>query len=263
MRRTKIQADIGRFPEPVRLLLKDAPLYDSSCSDLARVYYADREGGLFLKAAPAGSLRTEAQMTAYFHSLGLSAEVLYYASAEGEDYLLTRRIPGEDCTDPMVLARPERLCDTTALLLRQLHETDPAGCPVPDRNESYAAAVRRGLEREKYEPELFAGIWEFASCEEARRTAREGLASLEGGVLLHGDYCLPNILLQDWRFTGFIDLGNGGVGDRHIDLLWGIWTLKFNLGTDRLTDRFLDAYGRDRVDPEKLRLVAAMEMVGL
>ena len=35
-------------------------------------------------------------MTEYMHSLGLSAEVLYYESFEGSDILLTGRIPGEE-----------------------------------------------------------------------------------------------------------------------------------------------------------------------
>lgn len=47
-----------------------------------------------------------------------------------------------------------------------------------------------------------------------------------------------------------------------MDVLWGIWTLNYNLGTTRYTDRFMDAYGRDRIEPEKLRMVAAMEMIG-
>lgn len=72
----------------------------------------------------------------------------------------------------------------------------------------------------------------------------------------------PLLIGDDFVLTGFIDLGNGGIGDRHIDILWGIWTLKFNLGTARLTDRFIDAYGRDRVEPDKLRMIAAMEIIG-
>ena len=81
-------------------------------------------------------------------------------------------------------------------------------------------------------------------------------------VLLHGDYCLPNIILDHWQFSGFIDVGNGGIVDRHIDILWGIWTLKYNLGTTEYTDRFIDAYGRDKVETDKLRFLAAMEMIG-
>ena len=85
---------------------------------------------------------------------------------------------------------------------------------------------------------------------------------LKSDVLLHGDYCLPNIMLNNWQFSGFIDVGNGGRGDRHIDLFWGIWSLNFNLKTDRYRNRFLDAYGRDKVDEARLHVVAAAEVFG-
>ena len=88
------------------------------------------------------------------------------------------------------------------------------------------------------------------------------LPCLKADTLLHGDYCLPNILLDNWKFSGFIDLGAAGVGDRHIDLLWGIWTLRFNLGTNAYSQRFLDAYGRDKAQPELLRGMAALEAFG-
>jgi len=78
-------------------------------------------------------------------------------------------------------------------------------------------------------------------------------------VLIHGDYCLPNIILDNWRFSGFIDLGLAGVGDRHIDLWWGAWTLHCNLKTDQWRDRFFDAYGRDKIEHEKLQIIGAIE----
>ena len=81
-------------------------------------------------------------------------------------------------------------------------------------------------------------------------------------MILHGDYCLPNVMLEDWRFSGFIDLDHGGIGDRHIDLYWGCWSLGFNLKTDRYRDRFLDAYGRDMVNEELLPVIGAFETFG-
>ena len=57
----------------------------------------------------------------------------------------------------------------------------------------------------------------------------------------------------------FIDVGQAGVGDRHIDLYWAIWSLQYNLGTDAYTDLFLDLYGRGKVDEELLRVVAEVE----
>ena len=60
----------------------------------------------------------------------------------------------------------------------------------------------------------------------------------------------------------FIDLDGAGVGDRHVDLFWGAWTLGFNLGTDKYRERFFDAYGRDAIDAEKLTVIAAAEVFG-
>jgi kanamycin kinase len=262
MKRTPVQVNIDDWPDELAGFLQGAAVFDSSCSPEAKVLFIDRDGGLFLKTAGAGTLKTEARMTAFLHTLGLSAEVLYYGTRDGKDRLLTRRIPGEDCTHPQYLSEPERLCDTTAGLLRQLHERNGQGCPVPDRIRTYTETVRNGFNGSHYEPDLFRGLWEFASFEEAKRAAEEGMPLLKKDVLLHGDYCLPNVILDDWRFSGFIDLGNGGIGDRHIDILWGVWTLNFNLKTTKYTGRFLDAYGRDRIEPEMLRMVAAMEMIG-
>ena len=69
-------------------------------------------------------------------------------------------------------------------------------------------------------------------------------------------------MLDNWRFSGFIDVGNGGIGDRHVDLFWGAWTLGFNLGTDMYRDRFFDAYGRDKINEEKMKVIAAAEVFG-
>ena len=102
----------------------------------------------------------------------------------------------------------------------------------------------------------------LAGAEAAWQAAQAVFPHLQSDSLLHGDYCLPNIILNDWNFSGFIDVGQGGPGDRHIDLFWGCWTLNFNLKTNQYFDRFLDAYGRDKVEPELLRGIAAAETFG-
>ena len=262
LRTCAVQVNISDYPEAISEFLNGVAVYDSSCSKDAQVLFIDKDGGYYVKKAKNGTLKTESLMMEYMHSLGLSTEVLYYGSFKDNDYLLTARIPGEDCTDPKYLSDPKRLCDTTAMLLRTLHETAGSNCPVQDRTRSYADTVIKGFDDRHYEPELLQGIWEFKSFDDARRIAEEGLPLLKTDVLLHGDYCLPNIILDDWKFSGYIDLGYGGIGDRHIDIFWGIWTLHFNLRTDKYTDRFIDAYGKELIDPEMLRIIAAMEAIG-
>ena len=261
MKRTPVTPPLSRFPEELHPFLRNATIYDSSCSPEAQVWFLEKDGGYYLKSAPKGTLKTEAELAAWFHSKALAPEVLAYLRAD-RDWLLTQAARGEDCIHPDYLADPKRLCDTTATLLRQLHETDFTGCPVPDRTAVYQATATRNYQSGQYDLSLFPDNWGFSTPEEAFSLIETHGHLLRSDTLLHGDYCLPNILLDNWRFSAFIDLGNGGVGDRHIDVFWGTWTLMFNLKTDVYCSRFLDAYGRDRVDLEMLRLIAAYEVFG-
>jgi aminoglycoside phosphotransferase len=62
-----------------------------------------------------------------------------------------------------------------------------------------------------------------------------------GHVLIHGDYCLPNVLVEGGRLSGLIDLGLAGLGDPQDDLAAGVWSLQYNFGPG-LAREFLDAY---------------------
>ncbi len=259
MQRTPIDINREDIPAVFHPFLEGAAVFDSSCSRRAGVYLLDKGPGFFLKTAPKGKLQREAEMTAYFHSKGLSAQVLAYESLD-RDWMLTRRIPGEDCLDRLYMEEPRRLCDLTAQLLRQLHEESIAHCPAPDRTGECLAAARRNYENKTFDDSHFPDNWGYATAEEAWEVLEQRGKYLKKDTLLHGDYCLPNILLDNWKFSGFIDLDSAGVGDRHMDLFWGIWSLEFNLKTDRYRDRFLDAYGREHIEEELFRAIAAMEV---
>ena len=261
MKKTPITKIPTPLPDDIVRFIGDARIYDSSCSPEARVYFIDRDGGYYLKLCDTGTLSREAEMTSFFHSKGMGAEVLCYLSDE-RDMLLTSSVRGEDCTHPTYISEPKRLCDTLAELLRELHETDPSGCPVPDRMGTYLDTVEKNYRSGNYDNSLFPDSFGYRSAEEAYATLTAGKHTLKNEVLLHGDYCLPNIILDNWRLSGFIDVGCGGVGDRHVDIFWGAWTLWFNLGTNAYRERFLDAYGRDKIVEDKLKTIAAAEVFG-
>lgn len=261
MKRKKITLHQECVPSLFHPLIQNSAIYDSSCSPAARVYFIDKEDGYYLKTASKGSLLKEASLTRFFHSKQLAAEVLAYESLD-QDWLLTARVAGEDCTAPMYLEAPIRLCDTTAELLRTLHSTSFEGCPVSNHTSQYLATAQRNYVAQAYDLQLFPDNWGYAAPEDAWRVIEENGKYLRCDTLLHGDYCLPNIMLNDWLFSGFIDLDSAGVGDRHVDLFWGTWSLFFNLKTDRYYNRFLDAYGRNDINEELLRVIAAIEVFG-
>ncbi len=262
MKKVLLERLPDNIPAELKRLVENKNVYNSSCSEEARVYYVDAGGGYYIKTASAGALLDEAQMTRFYHSIGLGVEVIDYMTSD-RDWFITRAARGEDCTHRMYLQDPKRLCSILGEGLRMLHETSFDHCPIQDRMITYKNTVERNHISGMFDKDLFDGTeYSFERCEEAYSVYSEGAERLTSRVLLHGDYCLPNIVLDDWRISAFIDVGNGGVGDRHIDLFWGVWTLWFNLKTNEYADRFLDAYGRDEINTELLRVVAAAETFG-
>ncbi len=262
MIRTPIQLHPADVPDEFHAILAGSAIYDSSCSDVARVYYIDRDKGYYLKSAPAGRLAREALMGQYFYGLGLGAEVLHHLTAGERDWMLSRRMPGEDGTHTDYLSDPAWLSATLGETLRMLHDTPTAGCPGARYLEDYLTLAETNYRTGHYDASHFPDSFGYRSAGEAWDTLSAGRQLLRGDTLIHGDYCLPNVMFCGRRFSGFIDLGNSGVGDRHIDLFWGAWSLGFNLGSDAWRDRFFDAYGRERIDADALRVVAAAEVFG-
>jgi len=84
-------------------------------------------------------------------------------------------------------------------------------------------------------------------------------AYIPGESLVHGDACLPNIIVGDDGPTGYIDLGDTGVGDVEVDLSAAVWSLQYNLGPG-FGRAFLTAYGRPGAterDVDRLRAMYA------
>jgi kanamycin kinase/aminoglycoside 3'-phosphotransferase-3 len=49
-------------------------------------------------------------------------------------------------------------------------------------------------------------------------------------VLSHGDFCLSNVLIENGKLSGFIDLGETGVGDKWRDIALLYRSLRHNSG---------------------------------
>jgi len=260
MKKILFSPDPSLYPSDIRPLFEGATVYNSSSSPEAQVLFIDKDCGYYGKRAKKGTLKREAVMTEYFSKKGLAPRLLSYISIS-EDFMLTEKAPGEDCTHELYTSDPKRLCDITAERLRALHELDCSDCPI-DHTASYIATAEKNYKSGTYDASLFPDNWGYASADEAWSAVQNGKKHLKNEVLLHGDYCLPNIILNNWQFSAFIDVDHAGVGDRHVDLFWGAWSLFFNLKTDAYRERFFDAYGRDLVDKEKLHTVAAFEVFG-
>ena len=258
---TKLQKLPSDLPVELLARFSGCDVYDSSSSPEARVYFADADGGCFIKVSKRGTLRKEALLTEYFHLLGLGAEVICSVSGE-KDVLVTKKIRGRDLTDRRYLDEPRRLASRMGELLRELHERDVSDCPVKNRTAEYLESFEEGYRIGRFDPSYIDKSLNIRDADTARDYVLKKRHLLCTEALIHGDFCLPNVIFDGWELSGYIDLGAAGVGDRHIDLFWGAWTLNFNLGTNEYRNVFFNAYGRELVDEEKLLLISAIEAFG-
>ena len=222
MQKKEIKISLEDFPTPLHCLLKNAKIYDSSCSTEMRVLYSDL--GYYVKIAEKDRLKNEAKMAGLFAEKKLGPRLVSYISGD-KDYMVTESAVSEDALH--YLDKPERLCEALCDAMKLLHSTPISGIPI-------------------------------SPCMDIYTSEKHGIL-LKQDTFIHGDFCLPNVILNEGKFASFIDLGGAGVGDRHIDMFWFLWSLNYNLGTDKYADYVLDMYGRDKIDEKALKFVAEIE----
>lgn len=248
---------MGEISLPVLLrLLRDRPQEFQETSGLsgAKTYYWPGEGGCYLKIGDKGTLEREYASDAYFSTYGLTPEPLAYSSGD-RDALLIRALPGLCACSPERLQEPERLAAALGRILRSFHDRNFPDCPFTNSVGDMLGRVEKNYRKKSMDEALAAYVRE-PQPERLIAYIRENSSVLRDDTVLHGDYCLPNILLDDtYRLTGFLDMGAAGRGDRHYDLFWGRWSLWRNLGTDAYGDAFFDSYGRDVIDEQRLKVI--------
>jgi len=157
--------------------------------------------------------------------------VICHEVKNGISWLLMTRIPGQMSCEERYLQQPEVLISALADGLKLLWSTDSTGCPrrylLEDLLKEAAYRVENGLvDMDNVEPETF-GKGGFRNPEQLLQWLLDNKPN-SVPILAHGDYCLPNIFLQDGRFSGFIDVSDMGIGEKWRDIALCWRSLKHN-----------------------------------
>ncbi len=258
MKIVKFEKLLAQLPSEIKPYVLGKTLIDTSSHSGALVIKVGSE--YYLKIDQTGALKDEAKNVSWFYQAGLGIALIAYVSSD-KDYLLTKAAYGQSAL--AFMDQPKLLCQTLANALKKLHQYSPVDFPITDRLEHYQATAEQNYKAGAFYDKALLPYFAITDREDAHQLIISKGHLLRNDAFIHGDACLPNIILKDTQtFSCFIDVGLAGVSDRHIDLFWVIWSLHYNLGTDQYTDYFLDAYGREMVDFERLQLVAAYETFG-
>lgn len=178
-------------------------------------------------------------------------QALAYAVAEPFAYLALSEVAGRMACDAALAAEGPQVARLLGEGMRQLHAVDAARCPFDRR---LARTLALATER------LVAGQVDVGDFDDPDRDPTELLAWLqthipaeEDLVFTHGDYCLPNVLIDAHaqRINGYIDWGRAGVADRYQDLALAARSLAYNGGAD-LVAQLWAGYGLVQPDQDKL-----------
>jgi aminoglycoside phosphotransferase len=183
-------------------------------------------------------------------------EALAFARYDERVYMLLSAAPGLMACDPALATDSGAVVRLLAHGLRQIHQLDASTCPFDMRlDRRFAGAERRvrgGVVDEDDFDESRHGMSAEALFEQLlrERPADEEL------VFTHGDYCLPNVLIDPARrcVSGYIDWGRAGVADRYQDLALAVRSIEYNFGSEvrSLLGEFWDAYGIEQPDLAKV-----------
>ena len=176
-------------------------------------------------------LYSEYQMLKWINQRIPTPEPLIYTKEKSTEYLLTTEIKGTP-TYQVEPSERETAVRILAETLRKIHRLDTSGCLAKHSIEDWVKTLR-----EKKIDVSPLGDWR----------PEENLC------FTHGDYCLPNIIVEKSRLSGVIDWDYAGLADPYVDLASCTWSLEYNYKeeADTLIPLFLETYGIE-IDEAKL-----------
>ncbi|MBQ7840121.1 MAG: aminoglycoside 3'-phosphotransferase [Lachnospiraceae bacterium] len=148
-------------------------------------------------------------------------QILCHEIQNGKSFLLMSRAKGKMSCEEELMQNPDKLAEVLAEGLKMLWQVDISECDIRYDLDRKLEMARYNVEHDlvdvnSVEPETFGpnGFRSPAHLLEwlvANRPEEEP-------VLVHGDYCLPNIFAENGRVSGFIDLGKTGIADKWQDI---------------------------------------------
>ena len=256
----------ARLPEPLAALLGDRDLTPITIGrSSSSTAWAIGEGHRWVvKVQPIDELDTslagEAERMAWLAPF-VSVPAVVATGSDGDlEWLVTEALSGSDATDAAHGHNAVSLVRLLGQGLRQLHDQVPVnGCPFDASTDTDLDRARQRLEAGRVDEADFEGLHRGLSAAKlyelmlaSRPVDRDDL------VVLHGDYCVPNVIVDQGTVSGYVDLGRCGVGDRHRDLAIGARSIARNFGGDAV-GLFMDAYGLDAPRLARLDFFAMLD----
>lgn len=211
---------------------------------------------LYLKTASADAradLLTESERLVWLEKYLPVPRVIEFVDDGERAFLLMTAVEGVMSCDPIFADHVPQVVETLAEGLKQFHAVPIADCPFDRRRHHQIEFARLQVVNQKVDTDDLQPEWAHLSPEQLYQHLLDSIpATPEKPVLVHGDYCLPNILVNpdSMEVSGFIDLGGAGISDAYTDVSLAVRSLIRNWGAEHVP-LFFERYG-EALDTERL-----------
>ena len=178
-------------------------------------------------------------------------EVLRYDTDEKHEYLVTSAITGTDTTSASAELGAPTIARLLARGLRLIHEVPISDCPFVMTLDTLIPLARENTLDGRVDEGNFDEIRMGRTAQDLLEELASSVPPKEDLVFTHGDYCLPNVLVNAGEVAGFVDLSRAGIADRYKDIALVIRSIRHNTGQE-VERLFLDEYGIIAADAAKI-----------
>ncbi len=159
-------------------------------------------------------------------------DILEYYVENETAYTIMTRVNGKMLCDEEFLYNPSKMIKYVSEGIKLFWNVNVDDCPLKvsrldERLKEARWNVENGMvDMDNVEPETF-GPNGFSGPEDLLVWLEKNRPK-EDIVLTHGDFCLPNVFIDNDKISGFIDLGKMGPADRWQDLAIILRSLEHN-----------------------------------
>jgi aminoglycoside phosphotransferase len=196
-------------------------------------------------------VREEASRLIWLQQFQLTAPKIIAVETVGKtEFVLMTLLRGEASHIVGSAVEPEVVIKPFAQYLRQVHSIPVETCPFgPIVSREIEAAILK-LRMDQVDRQAF--IADVGLKPELVLSRLEVMASIvEENTFTHGDYCLPNLMIDVDGSVGGLDWGLAGISDIHRDFMSAQLTITRNFGKEYV-DLFYKHYGISDVDQSKV-----------
>jgi aminoglycoside phosphotransferase len=222
-------------------------------------------GGFVLKCTPVSDLEDSSHDVAAMRWLeGRGVQVPRVEGFVVEDefeWVLTSAVSGRDASSTWRESEIEGVVMALGTGLKRLHSLPIHACPLNRRLEVTLSAAQARVRAKLVDESDFEAQYRELSAEKLLEILESSQPSSQDLVFTHGDFCLPNVILDEKLEVGFIDLGRAGVADRYQDLALMTRSLESDLNPqfNGWNTVFLEQYGMTEPNRSKLEFYRLLD----